>query len=84
MVRDVRVLGAIGVVEIKDFNWEDIFQIRKDFANQGIWLRPFGDVIYITLNSGTDFDKKSSNKICEEISKFFNVECVIDVFSYYK
>ncbi|MFT6077374.1 MAG: adenosylmethionine-8-amino-7-oxononanoate aminotransferase [Myxococcota bacterium] len=47
VVSDVRVLGAIGVVEVKDFDWEDIFQIRKDFAESGIWLRPFGNVVYI-------------------------------------
>ncbi|MFT6106330.1 MAG: adenosylmethionine-8-amino-7-oxononanoate aminotransferase [Rickettsiales bacterium] len=47
MVSDVRVLGAIGVVEIKGFDWEAMFQLRKDFSDNGIWLRPFGNVIYV-------------------------------------
>lgn len=47
MVKDVRVLGAIGVVEVSGFEINDIFKLRKDFAKDGIWLRPFGDVIYV-------------------------------------
>lgn len=45
-VKDVRVLGAIGVVEI-DLEWEEILKLRADFVKEGIWLRPFSDVIYI-------------------------------------
>ncbi len=47
MVKDIRVLGAIGVVEVSGFDWKDIFKLREDFVKEGIWLRPFGDVIYI-------------------------------------
>ena len=47
MVKDVRVLGAIGVVEVSGFEINDIFKLRKDLAKEGIWLRPFGDVIYV-------------------------------------
>ncbi|MFT5702847.1 MAG: adenosylmethionine-8-amino-7-oxononanoate aminotransferase [Rickettsiales bacterium] len=46
-VEDVRVLGAIGVIEVKDFDWEDMFEIRQDFIKEGVWLRPFGNVIYV-------------------------------------
>ncbi len=45
-VKDVRVLGAIGVVEI-DLEWEEILELRANFVKEGIWLRPFSDVIYI-------------------------------------
>jgi adenosylmethionine-8-amino-7-oxononanoate aminotransferase len=45
-VQDVRVKGAIGVVEI-NATLEEIYRFRKMFVEKGVWLRPFGNVIYI-------------------------------------
>ncbi len=45
-VKNVRTLGAIGVVQvwdIKDANW-----LKKRFVEEGVWLRPFRDIIYLT------------------------------------
>jgi adenosylmethionine-8-amino-7-oxononanoate aminotransferase len=52
-VKDVRVLGMIGVVECA-MSWDEILRLRKDFIKQGVFLRPFGDVIYLmpALNIG--------------------------------
>ncbi len=47
IVKDIRVLGAIGVVEIIGFDWKDIFKLREEFIEEGIWLRPFGNVVYV-------------------------------------
>ena len=46
-VKDVRIKGAIGVIELKSVSWDEIFAMRKAFVEQGIWLRPFGNIIYI-------------------------------------
>jgi adenosylmethionine---8-amino-7-oxononanoate aminotransferase len=45
-VTDVRVLGAIGVVELDHI--ENLNALRQRFVAQGVFIRPFGSIVYLT------------------------------------
>jgi adenosylmethionine-8-amino-7-oxononanoate aminotransferase len=45
-VKDVRVLGAIGVVELERI--ADIGRLRARFVEEGVFIRPFGTTVYLT------------------------------------
>ena len=45
-VRDVRVRGAIGVVELDRI--DNLNALRQRFITEGVFIRPFGTVVYLT------------------------------------
>ncbi len=45
IVKEVRILGAIGVVECHQSI--NVATIQKFFVEQGVWIRPFRNLIYI-------------------------------------
>jgi adenosylmethionine-8-amino-7-oxononanoate aminotransferase len=45
-VKDVRVKGAVGVVELDRI--EDLNTLRQRFVAEGVFIRPFGTVVYLT------------------------------------
>jgi adenosylmethionine---8-amino-7-oxononanoate aminotransferase len=45
-VKDVRVLGAIGVVELERI--ADLGRLRARFVEEGVFIRPFGTTVYLT------------------------------------
>jgi adenosylmethionine-8-amino-7-oxononanoate aminotransferase len=68
-VSDVRVLGAIGVVEMKQA--VDMKQIQNDFVEAGVWIRPFGKLVYLmppyVINS-KDL-KTLTSAVCQVVEK---------------
>jgi adenosylmethionine---8-amino-7-oxononanoate aminotransferase len=45
-VKDVRVRGAIGVVEMERIG--DLDAMRARFVEEGVFIRPFGNIVYLT------------------------------------
>ena len=45
-VKDVRVKGAIGVVELDRI--DDLDALRARFVEEGVFIRPFGNIVYLT------------------------------------
>ncbi|GEP04242.1 adenosylmethionine--8-amino-7-oxononanoate transaminase [Methylobacterium oxalidis] len=45
-IRDVRTLGAIGVVQFE--SPPDLAALKRALVARGTWVRPFGDILYLT------------------------------------
>lgn len=45
-VVDVRAKGAVGVVQVESLPHLD--QLRQQFVSEGVWIRPFANMIYVT------------------------------------
>ena len=45
-VKDVRVKGAIGVVELDRI--DDLNALKNRFVEAGVWVRPFNNIVYLT------------------------------------
>ncbi|NTW52236.1 MAG: adenosylmethionine--8-amino-7-oxononanoate transaminase [Chlorobiaceae bacterium] len=68
-VADVRVLGAIGVVELEAP--VDMASIQKRFVDKGVWVRPFGRLVYLMppfVITGVELTRLTS-AVCEIVGE---------------
>jgi adenosylmethionine-8-amino-7-oxononanoate aminotransferase len=60
-VKDVRVKGAIGVVELEHI--DDMNALKQALVTQGVWIRPFRTIVYLTpalTIDGDDLERLTS------------------------
>jgi len=69
-VDDVRVLGAIGVLEMK--HAIDTTLAQTFFINRGVWIRPFGKLLYIMPPYSISNDELST--VCRAMIEFANAQ----------
>ena len=67
-VRDVRVRGAIGVVELEHI--ANINDLKRRFVEEGVWVRPFRNIVYLTpaLTIGEEDLKKLTSTIVKVLN----------------
>lgn len=65
-VKDVRVLGALGVIEIEG-DFKKMLELRQKFVADGIFLRPFANCIYVM--PALNIKKSELKKITDSIFK---------------
>jgi adenosylmethionine-8-amino-7-oxononanoate aminotransferase len=72
-VRDVRILGGIGVVELEQPVMME--RIQEKFVQKGVWVRPFGRLVYIMppyVMSSEDL-QRLTQAICEVVEEELEV-----------
>ncbi|MGL1931867.1 MAG: adenosylmethionine--8-amino-7-oxononanoate transaminase [Desulfotalea sp.] len=69
-VEEVRVLGGIGVIELKNaLKLENMVKIQQKFVDHGVWVRPFGKLVYLMppyIISSSEL-KKLCNSVCKVV-----------------
>jgi len=68
-VREVRVKGAIGVVELAEA--PDTARLRGAFIERGVWIRPLGPAIYLSppLTIAPDDLSRLTGAICDVVAR---------------
>jgi adenosylmethionine-8-amino-7-oxononanoate aminotransferase len=68
-VKDVRVKGAIGVVELDRI--DDLDALRRRFIAEGVFIRPFDNVVYLTpaFTIGEDDLNRLMETVCRVIAE---------------
>ena len=68
-VKAVRVLGGIGVVELKEA--VNVEVVQKKFVELGVWIRPFGKLVYIM--PPYIIEEAQIKKLCDAIYEVANL-----------
>ena len=68
-VKDIRVRGGIGVVELDRI--EDLNDLKRRFVAEGVWVRPFRNIVYLTpaLTIGEEDLEKLTGAIVKVLGK---------------
>jgi adenosylmethionine-8-amino-7-oxononanoate aminotransferase len=68
-VRDVRVRGAIGVVQLDQI--ANLNKIKQQFIDEGVWVRPFRNIVYLTpaLTIDSADLKTLTNAVCRVVGR---------------
>jgi adenosylmethionine-8-amino-7-oxononanoate aminotransferase len=68
-VTDVRVIGAIGVVELE--NPVDMAWIQPRFVDRGVWVRPFRNLVYLMPPYIVETDQLTclTRAVCEVVAE---------------
>lgn len=66
-VTEVRCMGAIGVVQLDRV--PDLDAMRRRFVDEGVWVRPFGDFVYLMppLVAGDEDLAVLTNAVCRVV-----------------
>jgi adenosylmethionine-8-amino-7-oxononanoate aminotransferase len=64
-VKDVRVRGAIGVVELDRIT--DLNALKRRFVEDGVWVRPFRNIVYLT--PALTIDEADLDKLTQSVVK---------------
>ena len=46
VVKDIRVKGAIAVIEVNNISNKKLLWLRNEYIRKGVWVRPIRNVIY--------------------------------------
>lgn len=89
-VKDVRVKGAIGVAQLaRPLTAKECIWIKQEFIADGVWCRPFGDIVYttpaftMTEDHLTQITQSMIKQVKQWSSKFYAKEYLSKIGSTY-